>query len=177
MTAHGTFFAFAALSTLAAAAAPPPVLANGGQDLAKTSQNHVGDVISLPTRTSRDPERDYFARTGIFPIMHAVAIRNDLIDANPWLPQAVFDAYSQAKKRRYEAMRMGWVMETLPWFGQELDETRRLMGDNFWPYGIAANKTALNALFRYSHEQGLASRRLTIEELFHSSTLELTETL
>jgi hypothetical protein len=55
MTAHGTFFAFAALSTLAAAAAPPPVLANGGQDLAKTSQNPVGDVISLPTRTSRDP--------------------------------------------------------------------------------------------------------------------------
>jgi len=125
----------------------------------------------------RAVERDYFARTGIFPVMHAVAIRNDLIDANPWLPRAVFDAYSQAKKRRYEAMRMGWVMETLPWFGQELDETRRLMGDNFWPYGIAANKTALNALFRYSHEQGLASRRLTVEELFHPSTLELTETL
>jgi 4,5-dihydroxyphthalate decarboxylase len=129
-------------------------------------------------RLFEDPravERDYFARTGLFPIMHAVAIRNDLIDANPWLPEAVCNAYSQAKQRRYEAMRMGWVMETLPWFGQEFDETRKLMGDNFWPYGIEANKTSLNALFQYSHEQGLARRRLTIEELFHPSTLEFTE--
>ena len=49
------------------------------------------------------------------------------------------------------------------------------MGKNFWPYGIEANRTALNALFQYSHEQGLASKTLTVEELFHPSTLELTE--
>jgi 4,5-dihydroxyphthalate decarboxylase len=72
-------------------------------------------------------------------------------------------------------MRMGWLMETLPWFGQELEETRQLMGENFWPYGVEANAKTLNALFQYSYEQGLAKKRLTIEELFHPSSLELAE--
>jgi 4,5-dihydroxyphthalate decarboxylase len=124
---------------------------------------------------ARTTERDYFARTGIFPIMHAVAMRNDVISAHPWLPEAVFNAYSQAKQMQYETMRMQWIFGTLPWFGQEFDETRALMGENFWPYGIEANRKTLEALFQYSHEQGLASRKLAIEELFHPSTLELQE--
>jgi 4,5-dihydroxyphthalate decarboxylase len=123
----------------------------------------------------RATEREYFARTGIFPIMHAVAVRNDLVDVHPWLPEAVFKAYSQAKQLRYDSMDMEWVLGTLPWFGQELEETRQLMGNNFWPYGIDANRKTLEALFQYSYEQGLASRRLTIEELFHPSTLKLTD--
>jgi 4,5-dihydroxyphthalate decarboxylase len=66
-------------------------------------------------------------------------------------------------------------MVSLPWFSQELEETRELMGENYWPYGIAPNRSALETLFRYSHRQGLASRELTIEELFHPSTLEFSE--
>jgi len=124
---------------------------------------------------SRATERDYFKRTGIFPIMHAVAMRNDVIDAHPWLPEAVFNAYSQAKQMQYEAMRMQWIFGTLPWFGQELEETRAVMGENFWPYGIDSNRKTLEALFQYSHEQGLANKRLSVEELFHPSTLQLTE--
>jgi 4,5-dihydroxyphthalate decarboxylase len=124
---------------------------------------------------SRKTERDYYARTGIFPIMHAVAMRNDVIDAHPWLPEAVFNAYSQAKQMQYEAMRMQWIFGTLPWFGQELEETRALMGDNFWPYGIDANRKTLEALFQYSYEQGLAKKRLTVEELFHPASLHFTD--
>ena len=124
----------------------------------------------------RATERDYFARTGIFPIMHAVAMRNDVIEAHPWLPEAVFNAYSQAKQMQYEAMRMQWIFGTLPWFGQEFDETRVLMGENFWPYGINANRKTLEALFQYSYEQGLAKKRLTIEDLFHPSSLGFAET-
>ena len=123
----------------------------------------------------REVEQDYFRRTGIFPIMHAVAVRNDLIDAHPWLPKAVFDAYAQAKRQRYEAMNQEWLFGTLPWYGQALDDTRALMGENHWPYGIAENEIALNALFQYAHEQGLAKQRLTIEELFHASTLQFAE--
>jgi 4,5-dihydroxyphthalate decarboxylase len=124
----------------------------------------------------RKTERAYFAKTGIFPIMHAVAIRNDLIDRNPWLPKAVFEAYSAAKKLAYDRLRkMAWYQDSLPWIGQEVEETRALMGDNYWPYGIAPNRKALESLFTYSHEQGLASRKLKIEELFHPSTLELIE--
>jgi 4,5-dihydroxyphthalate decarboxylase len=108
--------------------------------------------------------------------MHAVAVRNDVINDNPWLPEAVFRAYSQAKQLNDEHLKeLGWAMVSLPWFSQELEETRELMGDNYWPYGIAPNRTTLETLFRYSYEQGLASRELTIEELFHPATLGFSE--
>jgi 4,5-dihydroxyphthalate decarboxylase len=124
----------------------------------------------------RRAEGAYFAKTGIFPIMHAVAVRNDLIDANPWLLEALFNAYSQAKSMAYAYLKnAAWYKTTLPWIGAEFEQTRELMGDNYWPYGIEANRNALEALFQYSHEQGLASRKLTIEELFHPATLEFTE--
>jgi len=124
----------------------------------------------------RKTERAYFKKTGIFPIMHAVAIRNSLVEQHPWLPKAVFDAYSQAKKLMYDHLKkMGWATISLPWVAQEIEETRALMGENFWPYGITPNRKTLEALFQYSYEQGLAGRKLTIEELFHPSSLEFTE--
>ena len=123
----------------------------------------------------RAVEQDYYKRTGIFPIMHAVAIRNDLAEEHAWLPKAVFDAYSQAKKLEYARMKNNVFFETMPWYGQELEDTQRLMGENFFPYGIGRNRKALETLFRYSYEQNIASRELTIEELFEPSTLELGE--
>jgi 4,5-dihydroxyphthalate decarboxylase len=124
----------------------------------------------------RKTEHAYFKKTGIFPIMHAVAIRNSLIEQHPWLPKAVFDAYSKAKSLMYDHLKkMGWAAISLPWAAQEIEETRALMGDNFWPYGIKPNRRALETLFQYSYEQGLAVRKLTIEELFHPSSLEFTE--
>lgn len=127
-------------------------------------------------RDVKQVEQEYYSKTGIFPIMHAVAIRNDLVKENPWLPKAVFSAYSEAKKMCYQKMRSGWFFETMPWFAQDLEETKQVMGENFFPYGIEANRKTLNTLFRYSYEQGLAKRVLTIEELFEPSTLDLVET-
>ena len=126
----------------------------------------------------RKTERVYFKKTGIFPIMHAVAIRNTLVEQNPWLPNAVFDAYSQAKQIMYNQLKkMGWATISLPWVAQEIEETRVLMGENFWPYGIEPNRKALEALFQYSYEQGLSSRELTIEEVFHPVSLKLSENI
>jgi 4,5-dihydroxyphthalate decarboxylase len=126
---------------------------------------------------SRKAERAYFAKTGIFPIMHAVAVRKDVVAARPWLSKAVFDAYSRAKQLTYDYMRKSaWYKTSLPWIAQEEEETRKLMGDNYWPYGIDPNRKALEALFQYSYEQGLAKRKLKIEDLFHRSTLALAET-
>ncbi|UCE49044.1 MAG: ABC transporter substrate-binding protein [Phycisphaerales bacterium] len=122
----------------------------------------------------RKTERAYYAKTGIFPIMHAVAIRKDMIEKYPEFPKVVFDAYSKAKKLMYNHMRkLAWAMISLPWVAQEIEETRALMGENFWPYGIEPNRKALEALFQYSYEQGLAKKKLAIEELFHPSTLKL----
>jgi len=119
-------------------------------------------------------EQAYYTKTGIFPIMHAVAIRNSLIDEKPWLPEAVFTAYVQAKTIMYENMKKsGWANISFPWISQEIEETRTLMGDNFWPYGIEPNRKALETLLQYSYEQGLSRRKLKIEDIFHPSTLEL----
>jgi 4,5-dihydroxyphthalate decarboxylase len=122
----------------------------------------------------RAVESAYFAKTGIFPIMHLVAIRRELVDAQPWLAGAVFDAYSRAKQLDYqESRRIRWAYSSLPWYGQEFDETVKLMGDNFYSYGIEQNRKTLQAAFRYLFEQGLATRELTVEELFVESTLRL----
>jgi len=125
---------------------------------------------------SRKTERAYFAKTRIFPIMHAVAIRNDVVQREPWLLEAVFRAYCRAKQESADYLRKeAWFRMSLPWLAQELEETRALMGENYWPYGIAPNRRTLEALCRYSHEQGLTQRELTIEELFHPASLELIE--
>ncbi len=124
----------------------------------------------------RAVEQDYYRRTGIFPVMHAVAIRDASVEADPGLPEALFKAFSEAKAADYaHQARLGWVYSSLPWYARELETTRELMGDNYWPYGIEPNRKAIEALFRYSYEQGLAKKLLTIEELFHPATLELTE--
>lgn len=125
---------------------------------------------------SRRVEQAYFEKTGIFPIMHAVAVSKNLLDKNTWLAEAIFNAYSESKKQDYAFMRKyGWVFDSLPWYGQELEETRNLMGENFWPYGIEVNRKTLETLFSYSYEQGLSYKELTIEDLFHPSALEFTE--
>ena len=124
----------------------------------------------------RSVERAYFEKTGIFPIMHAVAVKKVVLKSNPWLAEAVFDAYSKAKQKSYDHMaKAAWLYDMLPWYGQEFDETRALMGDNFYSYGIGPNRKTLEALFRYSYEQGLASRELTVEELFYPGSLEFSE--
>jgi 4,5-dihydroxyphthalate decarboxylase len=125
----------------------------------------------------RTVERDFYKRTGVFPIMHSVAIRTETAKRYPWLPRAVFEAYSKAKQIDYEFMQnWGWVMDSLPWYGQELNETRELMGDNFYPYGLNASASSYETAFRYVYEQGLSRRRVGLEEMFEKSTLELEET-
>jgi 4,5-dihydroxyphthalate decarboxylase len=127
---------------------------------------------------SRAAEQAYFKRTGIFPIMHAVTIRKSLLEENPWLAQATFDAYSQAKQLTYHKMtEMGWAFDALPWYGQELEATREVMGNNFYSYGLdKPNRKTVEALCRYSFEQGMSQRQLTVEELFAPESLGLVET-
>ena len=126
---------------------------------------------------SRAAEHAYFAKTGMFPIMHAVAIRSDVAEANPWLPTAVFNAYVTAKQNALRRLRtLGWAMISLPWLAQEAEATRELMGENYWPYGVEANRSTLTSFLQYSHEQGLTNRTVALEELFHPSTLELVDT-
>jgi len=124
----------------------------------------------------RTTERAYFSKTGIFPIMHAVAIKKSLATKHPWVVEAIFRAYSQAKQIAYKYMaQAAWIQDSLPWFGQEFEETRKLMGDNYYSYGIKPNSKTLETLFRYSFQQGLCRRELTIDEIFEPISIDLVE--
>lgn len=124
----------------------------------------------------RSVEKQYYKQTGVFPIMHVIAIRKDFADANPTVPKALFSMYSQAKQAAYEDLATTTSLKvTLPWVTQEFEDTRKLMGDNYWPYGVAANRKELDLVMRYTYEQGLAKRRIRVEEIFHPSSLEMSE--
>jgi 4,5-dihydroxyphthalate decarboxylase len=118
-------------------------------------------------------EREYAARTGIFPVMHALGVRKDVLADAPWLPMSLVKAFTAAKRIADEdlfevtALKIG-----LPWIGDEALRTRRIMGSDFWPYGVDANRRTLETMARYSFEQGLATRLLTVEEMFAPTTLE-----
>ncbi|WP_299351401.1 ABC transporter substrate-binding protein [uncultured Shimia sp.] len=121
----------------------------------------------------RAVEQDYYKRTGIFPIMHVLAIRRDLAAQEPWLARAAFDAYVKSKQAAYQLKdRLTWATDMMPWYSAELDATRALMGRNFYSYGLEGNRKTLETFFGYSYRQGLASRELTLDELFLPGSLE-----
>lgn len=118
-------------------------------------------------------EADYFRQTGVFPIMHALGVRKELAQKHPWLPLSLYKAFSQAKAIAQQDLQEVTALKTmLPWLSADLAYTEAVMGSNYWPYGIGPNRMTLDLMFRYSHEQGLAVRRLTVEEVFASSTLD-----
>lgn len=115
-------------------------------------------------------EREYFRRTGIFPIMHTVVIRKDLLAQNPGLGKTIYRGFCDAKDvavKAYEHGRIFNNMDTMfPWFSHLTAEDRALLGDDWWPYGIRANRKAIEAILRYHHEQGITERLFQIEDIF-----------
>jgi 4,5-dihydroxyphthalate decarboxylase len=116
---------------------------------------------------------DYYRRTGIFPIMHVLGLRRSLAEKHPWLAAACLKAFEQSK-----AMAMAKLTDTsatkvtLPFVEEQLEAARALMGNDFWSYGVPANRTTIEAFLRYHHAQGLSKRLVGIDELFHPATTE-----
>src|SRR3982074_3384528 len=118
-------------------------------------------------------EKDYYRRTKIFPIMHTTVIRRDVYAANPWVAQSLYKALVASKAAAYELYNQTAAMPAmLPWFVSHVEEARREMGEDWWPYGLEANRHVLDTFLRYHHEQGLSKRRLKPEDLFARETLE-----
>ncbi len=119
-----------------------------------------------------DREADYHRRTGIFPIMHLVVARRELVDANPGLATAVYRAFDASKALGEQTYRTQQAPEPpTPWFSQLADRDGHLVEDGRTAYGIAANRAAIDAFLRYHHEQGLSSRRLRCEDVFAAELL------
>lgn len=117
-------------------------------------------------------EQDYVARTGIFPIMHVVALRSDVVEEWPWVAANLLAAFEEAKERSVARLsEMTASRAPIPWLPERIEEARRLLGGDPWPYGVDANRTTLDAFARFAHEQGVASRRVQVEELFAPQVL------
>ena len=115
----------------------------------------------------RAVERAYFQKTGIHPIMHCVAIRRSVYEANPWIARSLYDTFGAAKDWALDLMRFSGAQRyMLPWLFPDLDEIDALFGGDPWPYGVEANRPTLTALTRYMAEQGMIAREVRIEELF-----------
>ena len=116
---------------------------------------------------------DWYRRTGIFPIMHVVGVRRALVQRHPWLPVAVLKAFTQAKALAIDALAdTSATKVTLPFVEEQLKAARETLGDDFWSYGVVGNEATLRAFLRHHHQQGLSSRELAVDELFHPTTYE-----
>ena len=123
-----------------------------------------------------DVEREYFRRTGIFPIMHMIVVKRELAEREPQVVKAVYEGFKQAKRMCEQKLVRGMTFNNInmmvPWVSALLAENRRLLGEDWWPDGMKRNRAGVDAFLRYHYEQGLSKRRWSIEEVFVSYLLE-----
>ena len=118
-------------------------------------------------------EKDYYRRTKIFPIMHTIALREEYYEKHPWVAQSLFKAFSEAKKICEESMyEFSALKYMIAWSIAQMEEEKEIFGEDFWPYGLEANRHALETLVQYAHEQGLIKKPLDLKSLFAANTLE-----
>ena len=118
-------------------------------------------------------ERNYFKETGLFPIMHTVAMRRDVYEANRWIAQSMMKALRESQRRSYQDLYETAALKTmLPWLTSHVEQVKREMGEDFWPYGFDKNEATLRTFLRYHFEQGLSKRLLEPRELFAPESLE-----
>ncbi len=115
-------------------------------------------------------EREYYKRTGIFPIMHTVVIRKDLLANNGGLAKAVYQSFCDAKETAVKDYEHGLIFNNMgtmfPWFSDLINEDRAVLGQNWWPYGTGANRKAVDLILQYHHEQGVTDSLYKVEDIF-----------
>lgn len=138
-------------------------------DVPKCMLDHSPRVRRLFSH-HEEVEKEYYKRTGIFPIMHTVVIRRDLLAKHPELGHAIYKGFCDAKKAAEEKYKHGLIFNSMgtmfPWFSQLVDDDLAVLGGDWWPYGVSANRKALDAVFRYHKEQGITDHLFTVEDIF-----------
>ena len=115
-------------------------------------------------------EADYYRRTGIFPIMHVVAMKRSVHERWPWVAGNMMHVFEEAKRRSLERARdMTAARYPLPWHWLHAQWVERTFGEDFWPYGLEPNRKTLRAFVDYAHEQGVCHRKVGLDELFPKS--------
>src|SRR5438552_2134964 len=117
-------------------------------------------------------EAAYFRETGIFPIMHLIVIKTEVLERHPWLAMNLYKAFEEAKRR--SIARLSDITAShapLAWLAPHAERMKGLFGEDFWPYGLEKNRTTLQAFVDFAFEQGVCHRRLELEELFPKQVL------
>lgn len=129
------------------------------------TENHPN--VTRLLKDFRAIEETYWRRTGIFPIMHVVALRADVLAEHPWAAMNLLKAFEEAKNRSLARMADATASHVpLPWGFAHAGSVRELFGKDFWPYGIEPNRPTLEAFLRFAYEQGVCHRLVAPEELF-----------
>ncbi len=153
------------------------LLARGEIDFMITANNPLSFRRGAPNVRRLFPnyaevEKDYYRRTKIYPIMHTMVIRRDVYERNPWVALNLYKACLKAKAHAFELVaETGSPKASFAWLQPLIEEEQAIIGKDWYPYGIEANRPTIEALLQYSHEQGLSPRRVKLEELFAPSTL------
>lgn len=114
-----------------------------------------------------DLEMKYVRETGIFPIMHAIAIKREIVEENPWVAMSLFNAFDESKRRSVaRAQNPTTSALPIPWGYELAKRAKAITGEEIMPYGVEANRTTLDAFLQYAFEQGVCHKRMKPEELF-----------
>ena len=117
-------------------------------------------------------EIEYYRKSGIFPIMHTVVVKNEVLEQHPWVAMSVVQAFEQAKRLCYDRMRDPRNLQ-LAWVREAMDEQQAVLGKDAWPYGLVEpNRKALEAVVRYMFDQGMIKKKPQVEELFSAPSLQ-----
>lgn len=142
----------------------PPAMRNGHPDIGYLFPNYV------------QLEQAYFKKTGIFPIMHVVVLRNELFQTHPWVAVSLYQAFEQARRNCMETLNIEEPLPvSVPWIHEYVKSIHELMGENYWSYGIENNRQVIEAICQYTFEQGVAPRKVMIEELFAGNVAALSQ--
>jgi 4,5-dihydroxyphthalate decarboxylase len=133
----------------------PDLFARGSPRIARLFPNY------------KEVEADYYRRTKILPIMHTVVVREDVHREHPWVAKSIYQAFCEAKAIAVDGLYDTDALRVaLPWLIDHVEEAWRVFGKDFWAYGLEPNRPTWEAIGQYVHEQGLAPRVVTPEELF-----------
>jgi 4,5-dihydroxyphthalate decarboxylase len=115
----------------------------------------------------RAVEEAYYRKSGVFPIMHVLALGAELHERHRWVAMNLLSAFAEAKRRSLQrALDVNAPRVPIPWAAANAQRAQELMGEDPWPYGIEPNRATLETFLRFAHEQGVCARALEPDELF-----------
>jgi 4,5-dihydroxyphthalate decarboxylase len=140
-------------------------------DKTLTGMLRAGELDAVLSAHPPAVELEYYRRTGIFPIMHTVAIRHEVYDRHRWIAMNLLEAFEAAKRRSLARLReYNTARIPLPWLPARAKEITAIFGEDFWPYGVEPNRRTLEAFLAFAYEQGVCQRLLKVDELFAPET-------